>query len=560
MSRFALSLATFLLPLACARTPPPAASLGPAAAIRFSQASSEVDAHDFVEVAVAVDRPTARNPFTAVAVSGRFQRAGETPTRVTGFCDTPDGSVHRIRFMPVDPGDYSYTVTYAEGAFTARHAGTFHARAAGRRGLVRVDAQHPFHFVWSGTGKHYFWNGTTTYGLVGWDDETIRKSIDRLAALKVNRIRVTLLWRVENGKAWDENVFPTERFSMTLAPWVAARPSDRERPGFDVTRFNLAHWQKYERLVRHARDRDIVVSVVFYTDGRRRGTDPFGKAGMGGPDEARYYRYAAARLSAFSNVMWDVTNEYHLFRDEPWADKMGAVLRQADPYGHLISVHGNDKFPFRKSPWADFAMYQSWDEMGGHEFMLANREQQIAAGRPMPQVNEEYGYEDHYPTRWGRGLKAPARSADNRRRLAWGIYMAGGYQTTGERADTGTGWGPDTGGGWINGRGDAAMTMLVGYGHIQTFFTSFAWWKTEPCRDQISDALCLADPGRQYALYLPAGREVTLPLEAGAYRARRFDPLTGTFADLGTVEGTRWTTPALPATQDWALLLQRTDR
>jgi hypothetical protein len=100
----------------------------------------------------------------------------------------------------------------------------------------------------------------------------------------------------------------------------------------------------------------------------------------------------------------------------------------------------------------------------------------------MPQVNEEYGYEDHYPT-WGGGRKAPARSADNRRRLAWGMYMAGGYQTTGERADTGTGWGPDTGGGWINGRGDDSMVMLEGYGHIVDFFTAVPWWRLEPDND-----------------------------------------------------------------------------
>lgn len=134
-------------------------------------------------------------------------------------------------------------------------------------------------------------------------------------------------------------------------------------------------------------------------------------------------------------------------------------------------------------------MHQRWDEAGGYRFVRACREKQAKAGRPMPQVNEEYGYEDHYP-RWGGNRKAPARAADNRRRLAWGMYMAGGYQTTGERADTGTGWGPDTGGGWINGRGDASMVMLEGYGRIVDFFTSIPWWTLEP-----DDALIEARDG-----------------------------------------------------------------
>ena len=206
------------------------------------------------------------------------------------------------------------------------------------------------------------------------------------------------------------------------------------------------------------------------------------RAAWDSEDEQRYYRYAVARLAAFSNVMWDVTNEYHLFRDEAWAEKMGTFIKQCDPYDHLTSVHGHGEFPFRTSPWADFAMYQSWDEGGGYAFMLKNRHQQAKTGRIMPQVNEEYGYEDHYP-RWGGDRKAPARSADNRRRLAWGMYMAGGYQTTGERADPGTGWGPDTGGGWINGRGDDSMTMLEGYGHIVDFFTALPWWRLNPDND-----------------------------------------------------------------------------
>ena len=63
------------------------------------------------------------------------------------------------------------------------------------------------------------------------------------------------------------------------------------------------------------------------------------------------------------------------------------------------------------------------------------------------------------------------------------MYMAGGYQTTGERADTGTGWGPDTGGGWANGRGDDSMTMLEGYGRIVDFFTSIPWWTLNPDDD-----------------------------------------------------------------------------
>src|SRR5690348_12322917 len=65
-------------------------------------------------------------------------------------------------------------------------------------------------------------------------------------------------------------------------------------------------------------------------------------------------------------------------------------------------------------------------------------EAQAKTGRIIPQVNEEYGYEDHYP-KWAKAY-LDGHSADNMRRTAWEIYMAGCYQTTGETARRGTGY------------------------------------------------------------------------------------------------------------------------
>jgi len=521
--------------------------------VTFVPSAEEVEAYDFLEVEVRVKSPAVKNPFIEASVRGTFRPAGGEPVAVDGFADSADGSLYRIRFMPSKPGDFAYTVTFREGAKERAHSGTFRVRDGRRRGPVRVDREHPFHFVWEGTGEHYFWNGTTTYGILGWrDDDVIRRAIDRLHALRVNRMRVTLTWRVKDGRAWFENVLPGEHFRMAFGPWAAERPEDTEKPGYDVSRFDVSHWQKVERLLRHAREKDMIVSVIFYTDGRRPGTDPFGKERMGGEDEQRYYRYAAARLAAFSNVMWDVANEYRLFRNDAWAEKMGAFLRECDPYDHLTSVHGHGDFRFMKSPWADFAMYQMWDEKGGNAFLLKARQTQAATGRPMPQVNEEYGYEDHYPRGWGGNRVAPARSADNRRRLAWGMAMAGGYQTTGERADSGTG------GGWINGRGDDSMVMLEGYGRIVEFFAGFEWWRAEPRNDLVSDgAMALAEPGKACAVYLPSGGRTTLRLERGIYRVERFDPRTGERRALDPAVGPEWTAPEAPAGEDWAFLLRR---
>jgi hypothetical protein len=537
-----------------------AASIPPPQEVRFVQSAPEVAAYDFVEVTARVDSPTVSNPFTGASLRGvLMDDATGEETPVDGFCDSQDGSEFRIRFMPRSPGSHSYSVTYRQDNFEHSHRGSFTAGDEGRRGLLRLDAAHPWHFVWEGTGEHYFWNSTTAYWIAGWDDETIRAAIDRLHRLKVNRIRSALVGRVKDGNAWHEpNVVPTDRFSFILCPWVAARPDSVADPGIDVARFDVSFWRKYERMLRHARERDTIVSVIFYVDGARKGTDPFGKDRAGGEDEQRYYRYALARLAGFSNVCWDVTNEYRLFRDDAWAEKMGAFIEDHDPYGHLTSVHGHGDYRFRTSAWSDFAMYQRWDEHGGHEYMLENRRLQAETGRRIPQVNEEYGYEDHYPVGWGEDRKAPARCADSRRHLAWAIAMAGCYQTTGERADTGTGRASDTGGGWINGRGDDSMTMLVGYGHMRDFFESFEWWRTDPHDELVTGgAWCLAEPGRRYVVYLPEGGSTTLTVDGGPYRVRQYSPQTGAWGELPEAHGPGWVSPAVPAGDDCAFLLQR---
>lgn len=539
--------------------------------VQFSASERTISCYDFLEVTLNVKQPQAKNPFTDVAVEGSFGLEGASPLAVDGFCDSADGSVFRIRFMPSKPGAYTYTVKYKESATEQTHRGTFQASDdQNNKGILRIDPEYPAHFQYEGSKERFFYNGTTTYWLAGWDDETIRQILDRLDRLKVTRVRAALSGRVKDGRAWFENVFPTDKFSFLLNPWAAANPASVEEPGFDVTRFNVAYWQKWERLLRHARAKDMNVSVIFYVDGRRPGVDPFGKDGKGGPGEQRYYRYAAARFAAFANVMWDVANEYRLFRDDAWAEKMGAFLKQCDPYDHLTSTHGHADFRFRNSAWADFAMFQSWDEHGGYDYMLKNRFEQAKTGRVIPQVNEEYGYEDHYPQGWGEDRKAPARSAENRARLAWQIYLAGGYQTTGERADRGTGFAPDAGGGWLNGRGDDEMKMLELYGHVYDFFTGIRWWELNPdtnlvvsvkphpnAKDKAAERTYAARnaAGDLAVVYVSGGGVVTLKGELlkDQLKPLWFSPRDGGMRNARALRERIYRTPTA---EDWVLLFR----
>ena len=96
------------LALACAS---PAAET----TVQFTGPGKIVSCYDFAEGVLRSSKPRIDNPFTDVMVKGSFGLKGEKPLVVEGFCDSSDGSVYRIRFMPSKPGQYHFQVKYQDG-------------------------------------------------------------------------------------------------------------------------------------------------------------------------------------------------------------------------------------------------------------------------------------------------------------------------------------------------------------------------------------------------------------------------------------------------------------
>jgi Protein of unknown function (DUF4038)/Domain of unknown function (DUF5060)/Putative collagen-binding domain of a collagenase len=519
------------------------------AKVLFSQSETEIAAYRFVEITAQAEPGTLQNPFTDASFTGSFRRSGSSQgTEVEGFCDSADGSVFRIRFMPSAPGAYSYRVKLKLGQQTEEFAGSFEATDQHLRGPIRVDLEHRWHFVWEGTKEHYYFYGDTAFWLMGWRNEAvILSNLERLHRLKINRVRVLIYGRANSY--YSEPIIPADNFTMFTSPWVARKAADLYFPGFDYSRFNVGHWQRMDRMLQAARDRDMIISVIFGL-----GDDPVHPQAYS-EDERRYFKYAVDRFAAFSNVTWDLGDDLDSFRDDKWAHEFGTLLEQWDPYHHLATSHPvHDIHQDRASEWFGFTSLQDWNRTQ-HSYMLKQRMLQAGTGRIIPQANEEYGYEDHYP-RWAP--KPPGDSTEVLRRTAWDIAMAGAYQTAGETAKTGTNAWPDTGGGWFNGRGDDTMTLLAGMQHMYDFFTGFPWWEVEPHDELVNgNNYCLAEPGNIYAIYLPQGGSVTVQLEPGKYHAHWFGAKDGQRIPLADVAGPAWTSPPTPDANDWALLLER---
>ena len=150
--------------------------------VSFSQPAESVEAFDFVEVTVDVEGPDAGNPFTDATLRGSFGKTGGNPAddcgrllRLGGWQRVSHplhalvtGRLHLLDRLPAG--------RLREDSH--RHVPS-HRRPPAR--AVRVDPKYPWHFIWEGTGEHYFFNGTTAFWLVvGAKSESSTISIERL--------------------------------------------------------------------------------------------------------------------------------------------------------------------------------------------------------------------------------------------------------------------------------------------------------------------------------------------------------------------------------------------
>jgi len=83
----------------------PARGLAAPGKVTFSAVTQpEIEAQDFFEVQVQPAELPAGNPFVDADVTATLTGPDGRSVSVDGFCDSPDGSVYRVRFLAMVPG------------------------------------------------------------------------------------------------------------------------------------------------------------------------------------------------------------------------------------------------------------------------------------------------------------------------------------------------------------------------------------------------------------------------------------------------------------------------
>ncbi|OHB77211.1 MAG: hypothetical protein A2Z25_19965 [Planctomycetes bacterium RBG_16_55_9] len=504
---------------------------------------STLSCFDVYEIVLEPDRAAEGNPFTDIQVRATFTPEGGSPIEVDGFCDDQEGRRFRVRFCPsIETAKYKFELT-TNIASNKKYTGSFQTTKPEGMEPVIVNPERPKHFQFASSGKPFYHIGLTAYHLLdpSNDDKQIEELLDYCVRHGFNKVRFLL-----TGYPRDNDTRTKSEYDPTGDPWK--QPNYGAPPGemnplpawlgephhYDFTRFNVAHWQKADRAVQAMRDRGIVATCIVTIE--KQGLPK--EYGVLTEHEKRLYRYAVARLAAYSNVWWDLGNEHNEFRKPDWAPKMGDLVKKWDPYDRLCSAHAYADWLYGDQVWAGYIITQQYGDCSQvNQWVFKYRD--IAK----PYVNEEYGYEGT--------LDEPKHgmNADWVRKCHWSIALAGGYATYGD-------WTPGT----------AFYTGHVGHGkapaqlrHLRETFESLPYPTMVPHNELVGEgAFCLAKEGDIYLVYIPDGKETVLraaPATQG-FKITWINPRTGRQINPRKAT-TEKITLRPPSPEDWAAIVKR---
>lgn len=322
-----------------------------------------------------------------------FSQAGRQRT-VQGFGDGE--GTWRVRFMPDELGEWHYR-TVSEDPALDGHEGSFECVPPGPTNHGPVRVREAFHFAYA-DGAPYRPFGTTCYAWSHQPDALRRETLESIATSPFDKLRMCIF-----PKRYIYNEDEPELHAF------ARRPDG----SLDFDCFEPAFFHRLEACVGQLRDLGVEADLILFHP-----YDTWGYQGMTPAQDERYLRHVMARLSAYRNVWWSVANEFDLMAKPAGAwDRYLEVIRDADPYGHLVSIHNADRMFDHRHPVISHVSVQSWD-------VKRTREWVVRFGKPV--INDEPEYEGDVPLPWG------SISAHELVHRFWITALNGGYAGHGE--------------------------------------------------------------------------------------------------------------------------------
>ncbi len=515
---------------------------------------ADVALWDRFELSLQASRDTA---WDATRLMVEFTSPAGKKHSIEGFWN--GGTTWLVRFMPDEPGNWSY-VTTAQGQAAGLHAvqGSFQCRAADsanrflKRGALRVSKSGTY--LEHADGTPFFWLGDTV-----WTGPAFATLDD---------------WQTYLNDRAAKN-FSVVQFNM-VCPWRTAatdREGNRAFEGEKNVRINPNFYQRLDRFMDAINSTGFAAApVLMWALGPK---DP-GNV-LSEDDIEKIVRYEVARYGAH-HVVWLLAgdNRYDPQSSEKWKRIGRKVFGQH--WHQPVSSHPTGmNWPWeswRDEKWLTLFGYQSGhgDDAGTLAWIHSGPVSKNWQNKPIrPIINLEPPYEDHVAYQ----SKKPHTAYNVRRAVYWSLLAAppagvtyGGHGLWSWQTDPGKTPPdhPSTGVAKVWNEalelpGSSDMKRMV------ELFTSLEWWKLRPSQSLLKEQPGQADPTRFVAtaatesfdaavLYLPDGGKVAIDVQrlGRNVKAAWFNPRDGHRTALELSDDDVYNAPD---TEDWLLLFGR---
>ena len=348
--------------------------------------------------------------FTKVQLSARFSN-NDTTFMVHGFYD--GNNQYKIRFMPQETGNWSYTTSSNIPALNNKKGNFEVVDASGNNhGMVKVSDTYNFKYA---DGKQYYPFGTTAYAWTHMGNELQETTLNSLKNSGFNKVRMCVFPKNYDLVKEEPEIYPY------LIKEIKKDANGNEMKIWDFDHFNPAFFQHLEKRIDDLNQLGIEADLILFHpyDKGRWGFDE-----MSNEVNIKYVKYLTARLSSFRNVWWSMANEFDFVKSKNLSDwdLLTKTVVQSDPYRHLCSIHGSTGtyYPYWK-PEITHASIQ--DNVMVEDFGRAATLRNVYK---KPIVYDEVNYEGNLKSRWGR------LSGEQMLEAFWQAAITGTYVTHGE--------------------------------------------------------------------------------------------------------------------------------
>ncbi len=460
------------------------------------------------------------DPYRDISLNVSFTRPDGSTVKFWGFHDGAD--VWRIRFMPGQLGTWHYEAQFSDGALGIE--GSFECETSGLPGMLTVDPDNPLWFGYS-TGRPLLLRSLHVgdrFFADNWSDAKRTAFLD---------------WAGKQGYNM-----------LSVASHYLNRESEGRGEGWDTPDLwppNPAEFGKLETILDDLSERRIMVFPFAGFFGR---DSDFPRSAA---DQELYVRYVLARLGSYWNILLNVAGpepnqgKKH-FLSEDDVGRLGGLIKRLDVFGHPLSVHnatGDD--PYKDSAWSTYGTLQgpkTVDRARLSSVLLGNHH----PGKPL------YAQE----TLWaGNKYHKELHSNTDLRKNVFVIQMSAAVLNFGDmEGNSSSGF---SGSLELEQRNQDRHDIIK---RVWDFFETVPFQTMKPRQDIVDQGYCLADPGREYLVYLESGGTVSVKVENGPYRVQWINAKDTNDLRFGgsTPNGTDLKAPE--DGDDWLLRLRKRSR